>query len=474
MDRGKGALGWMAAGVCLLLLLPGLVREGMFMDGMLYTVVAHNEARGIGTFWQPRFSQMGLAGLESFHEHPPLAFGLQSLWFRALGSGFWVERAYALAAAIGMAMLLVLLWRELARQDPRRERLAAWPVLLWGIVPQVFWCYHNNMLENTMGLFTTAALWAFLRGLRTGSAALALAAGGLVFLASFTKGVPGLYPLAVPALWWAITRRTGVGQAALHTLLATAAVAGTYALLWQWPDARANLSTYVDVRLLHRIAAMPTVEHRGQILLDLVSSQLGPLLIAGLVAWRGAGHGARKDRSTAVALLAIGLAGVAPMMLTLVQKSFYSVPAFPPIALGLAWWSAPAVAHLLERAEQRQVWLKGMQRAGMLLVAIALTAAALLWGRPARDADMLRDVAIIGERVPAGSLVGADPVLWEQWNLQGYLLRYHDISLDISGRSSPWHLAPRGASPPAACAASGAGLRTLELTACSGPTGAME
>ena len=67
MDPSRKALVLITAGVCALLLLPGLVREGMFMDGMLYTVVAHNEARGIGTFWQPRFSQLGLANMDTFH-----------------------------------------------------------------------------------------------------------------------------------------------------------------------------------------------------------------------------------------------------------------------------------------------------------------------------------------------------------------------------------------------------------------------
>ena len=72
MDPSRKALVLITAGVCALLLLPGLVREGMFMDGMLYTVVAHNEARGIGTFWQPRFSQLVPARMATSPEYPPL------------------------------------------------------------------------------------------------------------------------------------------------------------------------------------------------------------------------------------------------------------------------------------------------------------------------------------------------------------------------------------------------------------------
>ncbi|MBK9274996.1 MAG: glycosyltransferase family 39 protein [Flavobacteriales bacterium] len=475
MDPGRKALMLVTAGACALLLLPGLVREGMFMDGMLYTVVAHNEARGIGTFWQPRFSQLGLANMDTFHEHPPLGFGMQALWFRTFGSAFWVERAYALTTALLMVALLLGIWRELTRGDARIRGLGAWPVLLWGIVPQVFWCTHNNMLENTMGLFTTGALWCALRGLRTGSMALAVGAGSLVFLATFTKGVPGLFPLGAPFLWWLFTRQGGVRRMVLFTVVPVVTVVLVYLALWQWPDARANLEPYVEARLMHRIAAKPTVEHRWQILLDLFNSQLGPIMLAGvlvLAAARGA-SGPATGRP-ALALMAIGLSGVAPMMLTLVQKSFYSVPAFPPIALGLALWSAPALERLLERIALRRGLARGLSVAGGAALLTALATSVLLWGRPGRDADMLHDVARIGATVPQGTLVGCAPELWEQWNLQGYLLRYHDISLDPHGRPHSWFLAPVGNDLPGECHPEGTALRTLRLARCTHGSGAMK
>ncbi len=475
MDPARRALVLITAGVCGLLLLPGLVREGMFMDGMLYTVVAHNEARGIGTFWEPRFSQLGLANMDTFHEHPPLAFGLQALWFRLFGSAFWVERAYAFVAALLMVALLLGLWRELTRNEERARGLGAWPVLLWGIVPQVFWCTHNNMLENTMGLFTTGAVWCGLRGLRTGSPALAVGAGGLVFLATFTKGVPGLFPLGAPFLWWLFTRQGGARRMLLFTLVPAIVLALVYLLLWQWPEARANLETYVDARLMHRISAKPTVEHRWQILLDLFNSQLGPMMLAGAVVLGSArGDPASPTARPALALLAIGFSGVAPMMLTLVQKSFYSVPAFPPIALGLALWSAPALTRLLDLLALRRRLPKGLSFAGGTVLFASVAASVLLWGRPGRDADMLHDVARIGAIVPRGALIGCAPELWEHWNLQGYLLRYHDISLDPRGRPHAWAISTVGADLPEGCAPRDAGLRTLRLGACTSGSGAMK
>jgi hypothetical protein len=72
-------------GVIVLCTLPALVKDGMFMDAMLYTSVAHNLSQGIGTFWFPQFSYDNMAGLTSFHEQPPLGFGIQACFFK-----YWV------------------------------------------------------------------------------------------------------------------------------------------------------------------------------------------------------------------------------------------------------------------------------------------------------------------------------------------------------------------------------------------------
>src|SRR5690606_8532374 len=133
-------------GVFLALLLPGLARDGMFMDGQLYSAVAHNQANGYGTFWLPRFSEVGVAGMPTFHEHPPLFFGMQAVWFKVFGSAFWVERAYNLVIALGIAVLLGLLWRAWVPGE-QGMRTVWLPLLLWIIVPTVFWSFHNNMIE---------------------------------------------------------------------------------------------------------------------------------------------------------------------------------------------------------------------------------------------------------------------------------------------------------------------------------------
>lgn len=442
---------WTVLAVLLGLTLPALVQRGMFMDGMLYLTVAHNLAHGFGTFWEPRFSQEGFAGLTTFHEHPPLAFGMESLWYRVFGDGFWVEGLYSLSMAFATAALLMVLWRALwGPADPLR-RLAWLPVLLWIIVPQVHWCVQNNMQENTMAVFTVAAVLAAVRSARgtLGPWSGPLLVGLLTFLASMVKGLPGLFPLGAPLLYALFADRDRMMRGFRGSVVATATLVGLYGLLWTWPDARHSLLTYAEGRLLHRIDMDPTVDVRWRILPQFVAAMLGPLAIMLLARWTARRlHGPSPTPATAngLALLAIGLSGVLPLMLTMVQKSFYMVAALPLVSMGLACLAAPAVLHLTDGLGERGRRI--VLRAGQVALAGVLIASVFLFGRPSRDADMVHDVDRLGAALPAHALVSVESSVLQEWNLQCYLMRGYFISLTSSpGRE--WTLTRTEDAPPA-------------------------
>ncbi|MCB0812996.1 MAG: glycosyltransferase family 39 protein [Flavobacteriales bacterium] len=422
------------------LLLPMLVQDGMFMDGLLYATVAHNEANGFGTFWEPRASQLGLAGLRTFHEHPPLTFGLQALWFRVWGSAFWVERAYSLFTALITAGLVVVLWRKLAPKDRPERALAWWPVLLWIVMPTVHWCFHNNMQENTLGVFTTGAVLLLVMAHQGRTWSLTLAAGLMVFAASMAKGVPGFFPLAAPLTLALAFDTQRLPRAFIQMLVMAAVVGVAYGLLWTLPEARESLGTYVQARLLHRITEAPTVDSRFRILGDVFFAALGPVLLATLVLLvaRGKGVASGWVRRPALALLLTASAGVLPLMLTRVQKSFYMAPALPLLALAIAMISAPAMSSLLGRLRPEGPLSRGIRVFALVALTGVALASVFLFGRPSRDADMLHDVDRIGARVPPRSLIASEPGHWDRWNLQCYLMRRHFISIDPAGRGHAW------------------------------------
>lgn len=121
------------------------------MDAMLYTSVSHNLSMGIGTFWFPQFSLHNVAGLSSFHEQPPLVFGIQALYFKVLGDSMYVERFYTLLSMCITAFLIVLIWKEVFKDNIKLNAFAWMPILLWIIVPVCFWSYSNNMHEKHHG-----------------------------------------------------------------------------------------------------------------------------------------------------------------------------------------------------------------------------------------------------------------------------------------------------------------------------------
>ena len=462
------ACAWLTLGVFLAFLLPRLAQDGMFMDGELYAAVAHNEASGSGTFWEPRFSQVGLAGMTSFHEHPPLVFGMQAQWFKMFGSGFWVERSYALITAFLTAWLMVLLWRALVPVDRQEHRMGWWSVLLWIVVPTVHWCYHNNMHENTMGMFTTAAVLCAVKAMRSNWWAWLFAVAVFVFLASMAKGLPGLFPIAAPVLLQMALRKGTLLRAFMGTALVTAGVVGLYALLMVWPQANESLTTYVEQRLMHRIAVDPTVDNRLASLEMLFMNMLGPLVLASIAVFfdrfKKASGTAGLGRQ-AMAMLFVGLSGVAPLMLTMVQKSFYMAAALPLVSMAVALWSAPALRRLLARIPPNGRIVGGMRIGATLIIAGAIGASVLLFGTAGRDADLLHDVRSIGRVVPPHTKVGLPEAQWNDWSLQTYLMRYHFISVDPTMTDPEWYIATRGSQPPASSIyrIQELGLRGLDL-----------
>ena len=115
-------------------------------------------------------------------------------------------------------------------------------------------------------------------------------------------------------------------------------------------------------------------------------------------------------------------------------------PALPFLSLALALATAPALSSLLGSIAPQARWLWFVDRLALVSVGAVLLAAILLFGRPSRDADMLHDVARIGTIVPRGELVSAPEQLWNEWNLQSYLLRYHAISIDAGPTPHRWRI----------------------------------
>ena len=200
-----------AAVVVWLLCLP-LFQDGRFIDGIQYAAVARNLARGVGSFWNPVLAQNSVAGLNTFHEHPPVVFLIQALFFKVFGlNNSYPERIFCLFTFLLTALFIALIWRKIFAGQTMRQ-LCWLPILLWVVMPIVFWAYTNDIQENTMGAFTTAAVYLFLIAVSSGRALRTIyfyLGCACVLFAVMSKGVPGLFPIGFFFVYWLLQRWFG-------------------------------------------------------------------------------------------------------------------------------------------------------------------------------------------------------------------------------------------------------------------------
>ncbi len=432
--------------VFLLLILPALLQRGIFMDGLLYTCVARNLSEGLGTFWEPYFSSTWIKnGNPGFHEHPPLVFGIQALFFSLLGNSIYVERFYSLLSAFTTAFLIYKIWIAVLAGEKSYQNLAWLPVFCWIIIPVCFWSYQNNMQENTMGIFTLLATFFALHYFRFNQWSMLLAAGISIFAASLSKGLPGLFPLAIPCLWYCCTRQQSWIKMIQTSMVLILIPSLLYALLLLYEPARQSLSFYLEYRVLGRIEQAPTVDHRWYTLWRLFQELL-PVLILGLLAL-----GIARFKKTplwpqpsmlslAFFFLALGAAGTLPLLLTKVQKGFYMVPALPYFGLGLAMLMIEPWRSLVAFVNQAKRRRQGLSIFSLVLIALVAFLSFKAIPTFKKNEALIQDIEIMGQHIPTHTTIGIDKNLQQNWAMHCYFMRYFFISLDQKENNQNFHL----------------------------------
>ncbi len=428
--------------VVLAFTLPVLMQDAMFQDAMLYSSVSHNMALGIGTFWFPQYSKLNIAGIPSFHEQPPLVFGIQSLFYKVLGDSMYVERFYTFLALILHILLINKLWK-LNFDKTQEERKIGWiAVLFWILIPVCWWSFHNNLMENTMSLFDLTAVILMVYSLKNNSRNYLywIGAGLMIFLASFSKGIPGLFPVVVPFIFWLVYREKGLREILLFTGILLLVPAIIYLIFFMIPVSRESLSIYLFKRLLGRVSSMPTADYRLQIIWRLFTELLPVIVLLSIVfatAWfKNAKTGFRKNSKAIYFFLLIGLSGSIPLTLTMVQKGWYLVPAFPYIALAAALLISPYISRSLLTIDTDGIKYKIFRIGSVLLLVGVLIVSISQIGNISREKKTLSDVYKIGKVVPRFSTLTVPKNQYNEYDfiLQGFLIRYFNISIDPTAK----------------------------------------
>jgi len=146
----------------------------------------------------------------------------------------------------------------------------------------------------------------------------------------------------------------------------------------------------------------------------------------------------------------LSLAGTVPLMLTLVQKSFYFIHALPFFAISLALFSGQSLSNLTERWKVSSITFRVFRMgifAGLLTVVII---SGSRYGKKERDVEMLHDVHLLGDMFPAWSSIGIDSSMYKDFEMQCYLVRFYNITLDPYENKPGMLLLEKNMAPPSA------------------------
>jgi 4-amino-4-deoxy-L-arabinose transferase-like glycosyltransferase len=429
------------------IILPFLIQDGMFMDAVLYSSVSHNLALGNGSFWFPKFSETWeIAKVHSFHEHPPLVFAIQSLFFKLMGSSRYVERFYVLITAIVTLVFIVLFWNKQSSKDKEMQSLSWFPVFLWILIPIVQWTFKNNMHENTMGIFDLAALFFILKGISSikNKWIYFSTSGIFIFLASLSKGVPGIFPMAAVVIYYLVYKNISLKQTIIYTGILMLIPIIIYTILLQNDQAFESLSFYLNKRLLLRIENHPTTYNRFNTLIGIVSHLAPVIILSSILIFlfrKNTGKinipPANFKHFTFFSL--IGLSASLPMMLTMIQKNFYFSHSMPYFALAFAYLSANGLKNLQQKYPLK-LWIKKWLMAAItVLFASIFVLSYLNRNEFSRDKDKLHDIYLICQIIPKASIISVKKYFYD-WSTETYMNRYFQHSLDKGNMSNNYIL----------------------------------
>ncbi|MEP7308651.1 MAG: glycosyltransferase family 39 protein [Acidobacteriota bacterium] len=473
--------------------LPRLAHRGMFVDGVTYASIARNLAQGRGSFWSPAYTA---TLYPQFHEHPPLGFWLQSLWFRVFGDHLFVERLYALMVGLATAALIAAIYRQLhadtlpeasplgvgnelpgpgpetraqhrsgagvgpSRSKMRRDeqRLAsagnqrnrhgsprqaadlAWlPVLLWIAVPVVSWAMVGNMLETTVALFTTAAVAAAVKAVLQSGSGARPPASAVAWSVLSGLGVVGASLTKGPVGLFPLAAPAMLlllpnGRRVWRLpLVQWTTVIVCALLLWEWGTARASLTEYFNQQVMAALAGEREVSRSSfTIVKALLQGVMLPMLAAGMLAVAAAGRWVAPSHDARSRAVVFLLMGLAGTLPILVSTKQAGHYLVPAVPL-FTLATALAVGPTAMAAAQR-LGTQGWRT--ILNIATGLVVLGTVAGSLApglgRDRERLADLDALAAAVPLGQIVGLCPESNSDWGLHAWFERQFRVSLDAA------------------------------------------
>ena len=413
----------------LIIFLPYLLSDGMFLDGVTYSAISNNLSNGHGDFFNLHYTKTIHA---KFQEHPPLVFIIQSYFFKLLGSSFYTERVFGLLISLASVFGIAKIWGLF--QSKKQENFHWVPILIWLSVPLVIWSYRNNVLENTMGVFTLFACFFILKSLINNSWVYLVFGGLFIVFGGLSKGPVAFFPLAIPFIYGLIYKTKN------YSLFNSFALFGVVVLIYfilffLFPDLYNNIILYLNKQLIPSINnnREVTTVNRFYILLLLLKELLFPFFVLIFIVVIARFKRIKSTQTKPLVLFGlIALSASVPLILSLKQRAFYLVPAIPFFAMSAGYFLIKPIRLLTALISQSILnWTK------RIVIILILFFCCFIFISPnvsSRDSVLLEDVYKIASIVPDGTIISSVKEIQTNWLLIAYLSRIGYISLDKGRR----------------------------------------
>lgn len=424
-----------------LLFFPRLADFGLFMDGSIYGTVAHNMAIGDGSFWQPMFhNYYALVGVNSaiFYEHPPLMFWIQSWFFKLFGDGFYVENFYGVIILLLHILTITFFFKDITKS--KYSIFAVWPVLLlWYFVPTILWSTSQNMLDNTLSLWTLLSVWASYRAVRKDHFLWAILAGVLMGLAVLTKGPLGFFPLTAIALLWLAnfwTKPTGSYSfyRAFYKSIAVVAGFGIVVVnIMTNPKGKVFMLHYIKQQVIPSVTGQKEIESTLTGHLSILKNMLiefSPIYGVAILLWIlfhffRKEHYTIKNKTIALWLIFVGLSATMPIALSAKSHSFYLISSVPYFAMAVGIYWIDSILSLTQKVilarKNKRTWRVFLTS----IVLFTIVSTSVQWGKYHRDGSMLKDLDALSEKVNPMDTIGIEKGLLPWATLHSNLERHH-------------------------------------------------
>ena len=404
----------------------------MFLDGVTYAAIARNMAESTGSLWQAHYTQ---TLYPVFYEHPPLAIGIQSIFFKAFGDSIYIERIYSLLSALLTAIGISLCWRSFFQNNVLRH--FSWlPILLWISIPIVFWTFRNNMLENTMGIFTIFAIYFSIRSIQKNNFLFMLIAALLTLAAFFCKGPVGLFPISVPFLYLLVFPNMQNKKGILLTIVFIVFFIISAGLLFLIiPESLENIRHYLEQQVFPAVQNKREVNsnNRFNILGKLLLEMSFPIILSAFFLLRNRIQTKSFNIpyiNQFIFFLLLGLSASVPLIITLKQHKYYIQPSIPLFMLAFSMLLLPFVAKLIEKINVKTAKLS---RFFLILFFLSILVFSIhKINHFSRNQDKIEDINKIAKNYKKGSVFSCSTELWNDWSLHAYLIRHAQISIDCN------------------------------------------